>query len=196
VIHDLTLDRTTDASGPVAARTMAELRRLDAGGGQPIPRLEEVLELARGFGAGVVVEVKVPPAAATAGDARAEGTGVEPAVVARLGAAGMLAECAVISFDHPTVARIKALAPGLATGALVMQPAADAPALLAALAAEIYSPHWSQVDLAAVEAVHRAGGAVAVWTVDDADTLGRVARLGVDAIFTNRPRALLDAATG
>ncbi|HEV3232187.1 MAG TPA: glycerophosphodiester phosphodiesterase family protein, partial [Candidatus Dormibacteraeota bacterium] len=80
VIHDFSLDRTTDASGPVAARTMAELRRVDAGGGQPIPTLEEVLDLARGR-VGVAIEIKIPP----------EGyPGIEAAVLARAGAAGMV----------------------------------------------------------------------------------------------------------
>ncbi|HEV3230901.1 MAG TPA: glycerophosphodiester phosphodiesterase, partial [Candidatus Dormibacteraeota bacterium] len=102
-------------------------------------------------------------------------------------------DCAVISFDHDTIRRVKALEPALVTGALVTQPAADPAGLLAETGAEIYSPHWSMVDLAAVEAVHRAGGAVGVWTVDDADTLGRVSRLGVDAVYSNRPRALLEA---
>lgn len=45
VIHDDTLDRTTDGSGPVETRSLAELRRLDAGAGEKIPTLAEVLEL-------------------------------------------------------------------------------------------------------------------------------------------------------
>lgn len=65
VIHDFTLERTTDGSGPVSEHPFAELRRLDAGMGEKIPLLTEVLDLAagrasvnielKGFGTGVAV---------------------------------------------------------------------------------------------------------------------------------------------
>ncbi len=48
LIHDATLDRTTNGRGPVAARTYPELRELDAGGGERIPTLREAFELAHG----------------------------------------------------------------------------------------------------------------------------------------------------
>jgi len=65
VIHDDSLERTTDGAGPVAARTLAELQALDAGAwkheryrGERIPTLSEALDLARELGIGVYVEVK------------------------------------------------------------------------------------------------------------------------------------------
>src|SRR5467141_4373005 len=61
VIHDHTLDRTTNGSGLVRDYTAAELRRLDAGEGEKIPLLQEVIELALGK-VGLVIEIKqVPP---------------------------------------------------------------------------------------------------------------------------------------
>lgn len=64
VIHDATLERTTDGQGPVATRSLAELRRLDAGGwkqarfrGERVPTLREVLDLARDR-IGVYLEIK------------------------------------------------------------------------------------------------------------------------------------------
>src|SRR6266511_3945699 len=48
VIHDETVDRTTDGHGPVAGFSLEELRRLDAGQGERIPTLEEVLATTRG----------------------------------------------------------------------------------------------------------------------------------------------------
>lgn len=61
VIHDTTLDRTTDGSGPVGERTVAELSRLDAGDGERIPMLRDVLN---GFPAvALQLEVKAPAAA-------------------------------------------------------------------------------------------------------------------------------------
>ncbi|RLG49442.1 MAG: glycerophosphodiester phosphodiesterase, partial [Thermoproteota archaeon] len=60
VIHDETLDRTTSGSGRVRDYTLAELKRLDAGMGERIPSLEEVLKEASG--ALLVVELKDPDA--------------------------------------------------------------------------------------------------------------------------------------
>ena len=68
VIHDETLDRTTNGHGPVKDFTLAELQRLDAGQGEPIPALEEVLELVRGR-------------AQLAGGNEAAGSGPGPAAV-------------------------------------------------------------------------------------------------------------------
>ena len=48
VIHDETLDRTTNGKGRVKDFTLAELQRLDAGRGEPIPSLEEVFDLVQG----------------------------------------------------------------------------------------------------------------------------------------------------
>jgi glycerophosphoryl diester phosphodiesterase len=58
VIHDHTLERTTNGSGLVRQHTLAELRELDAGGGERLPVLAEVCELARGAGVGLCVEIK------------------------------------------------------------------------------------------------------------------------------------------
>lgn len=58
VIHDDTVERTTDGSGSVAEMSLAELRRLDAGKGERMPTCEEVLELVAGTGVLLVVDVK------------------------------------------------------------------------------------------------------------------------------------------
>ena len=63
VIHDETLDRTTNGRGPVRDFTLAELKKLDAGRGEPVPSLEEVFDLVQGK-AHLVVELKQPEAAA------------------------------------------------------------------------------------------------------------------------------------
>ncbi|WP_372695342.1 glycerophosphodiester phosphodiesterase, partial [Immundisolibacter sp.] len=62
VIHDDTLERTTDGHGPVATQPLAALRRLDAGGGERIPLPQEVLDLCRGRCA-VNLELKGPDVA-------------------------------------------------------------------------------------------------------------------------------------
>ena len=59
VIHDPTVDRTTNGRGPLSRYSIADLQRLDAGDGQPIPMLEDVLE-AVPAGVGINIELKGP----------------------------------------------------------------------------------------------------------------------------------------
>lgn len=61
ILHDSTLDRTTNGSGPVTDRTLAELKALDAGGGETIPTYEEVLGLVSGTGVKLLLDIKVSP---------------------------------------------------------------------------------------------------------------------------------------
>ncbi|MEE9285781.1 MAG: glycerophosphodiester phosphodiesterase family protein, partial [Dehalococcoidia bacterium] len=59
LMHDLTVDRTTDGTGPVANLTLEQLRALDAGRGEPVPTLAEALALTAG-NILLVVEIKQP----------------------------------------------------------------------------------------------------------------------------------------
>jgi len=59
VLHDETLDRTTDGSGMVTDRTLDELKQLNAGGGESIPSYAEVLELAANSGVKLLLDIKV-----------------------------------------------------------------------------------------------------------------------------------------
>lgn len=189
VIHDPTLDRTTNGSGPVATRTMAELSGLDAGQGQRIPRLEEVLELARGR-AGVAIEVKGMLEDETAPSTY---SGIEARVVQAVRDAGMTRDVAVISFDHSVVATVKEMEPEIVGGVLVISQPMMLGHLLAGTPAEVYSPHWSSIGPDTIRQVRDAGKFVAVWTVDDEAALRTCQELGVDAVYTNRPRDLITA---
>src|SRR4051812_30531547 len=102
VIHDETLDRTTNGHGLVREHTLAELRTLDAGGGQCIPTLDEVLACAREQETIVDIEIKNAPVYYD---------GIEQRVVTALDRAGMTEQAIVISFDHAAVQRVKSLDP-------------------------------------------------------------------------------------
>ncbi len=62
IMHDETVDRTTDGTGKVADLTLAELRALDAGGGEKIPTYEEVLLLMEDTGVTLLLDLKPNPA--------------------------------------------------------------------------------------------------------------------------------------
>ncbi|MEA2682128.1 MAG: glycerophosphoryl diester phosphodiesterase [Chloroflexota bacterium] len=183
VIHDHTLDRTTNGSGAVGARTMAELRALDAGKGEPVPELPEVLELARGR-VGLAIEIKSPPV---------RYPGLEEEIVRTLRDQAMVDECAVICFDHRVIRKVRDLEEGLVVGALVAGRPLLLPELLAYARAEVYSPHWSFVDDEVVAETHDCGAVVGVWTVDDPATLDTVVAAGVDAVYSNRPGVIAAA---
>lgn len=177
VIHDHTLERTTNGKGLVGRKTMTELEQLDAGSGEKIPRLEEVLDLAKGR-VGIAIEVKSLPV---------KYPGIEQVLVDKLRQEKMVDDSAVISFDHRVVRETLEIEPELVGGVLVAGRPLLLPELLRYAHAQIYSPHWSFVDTETVTEVHAAGAVLGVWTVDDVETLERCLRLGVDAIYTNRP---------
>jgi glycerophosphoryl diester phosphodiesterase len=180
VIHDHTLERTTNGSGLVRDHSAAELRKLDAGDGEKIPLLQEVVELALGK-VGLVIEIKqVPPLY----------PGLEEKLVNMLRQLGAVQECAAISFNHPVIHELRKMEPslqlGVLEGARPMHPAA----ILRDSGADVYSPHWGAADPQVVKEVHDAGGAVAVWPVDDEAALAWCRYSKPDAIFSNRPREI------
>lgn len=182
VIHDATLDRTTDGTGAVRGHTMAELRALDAGDGLPPPTLDELCEVVASHGAaGLCVEIKQP---------ETPYPGIEERVVDALRAHGLTEVAVVISFHHPTVAEVKRLAPALLTGALLDQRPPDPGQVLRACRGELYAPHYLAMDPEITTAIHEAGGYVGCWTVDDADAAAWCRTCNPDSVFTNSPRTV------
>ena len=183
VIHDHTLQRTTDGTGLVVQRSLAELRRLDAGNGERLPVLAEVCALARDR-VGLCIEIKQIPIPYP---------GLEERLVGLLRELDMVKQTAVISFDHRAVRRLKDLEPRLMTGVLEGARPIDPAGLLRRAVADIYAPHYGAMDPELVEEVHAAGGVVGVWTVDDAAAVAWCRACRPDSVFTNRPREILPA---
>ncbi len=183
VIHDHTLDRTTDGRGLVAQRTLAELRRLDAGNGERLPVLAEVCALARDR-VGLCIEIKQIPIPYPS---------LEEKLVRLLRELDMVEQTAVISFDHRAIRRLKELQPDLTLGVLEGARPIDPVGMLRGAGADIYAPHYGAMDPDLVAEVHAAGGAVGVWTVDDAAAVAWCQVCGPDSVFTNRPREILPA---
>jgi glycerophosphoryl diester phosphodiesterase len=178
VIHDHTLERTTNGTGLVKDHTAAELRKLDAGEGEKIPLLQEVVELALGK-VGLVIELKQLPQLYE---------GLEEKLLNMLRQLGAVSECAVVSFNHLAIHELRkkepALQLGILEGARPMHPAK----LLREAGADVYSPHWGAIDPQVVKEVHAAGGAVGVWPVDDDMAIAWCKYCKPDSIFTNRPK--------
>jgi glycerophosphoryl diester phosphodiesterase len=182
VIHDETLERTTNGHGLVREHTLAELRTLDAGNGQRLMTLDEVLDWASGRETVVDIEIKNAPVYYA---------GIEDAVVASVRKAEMLEQVIVISFDHTAVKRVKTLEPRIATGVLyACRPTDGGVGLAHAAGADAVLPHWAYVTADDVALAHAADLAVAPWASSDPVVLRHLIACGVDAIGTNHPDVL------
>lgn len=101
VLHDATVDRTTDGSGPIAALTLAEAQALDAGGGARIPTVEDVVDLAKRSSIPILPEIKDGPAA----------PGLTRELVALLRANNYLERSVVQAFEAATLEELRRLEP-------------------------------------------------------------------------------------
>ncbi len=184
VFHDRRLERCTDGSGVLTAQSRAYLASLDAGEGEGIPTLWQVMEAIAGQ-AELHIELK---GAQTADEVARLTRRAE----AELGFAPT--QWVVSSFHHPELARFAALRPDIRLGALT----STIPLTLAKFAAELGA--WSLncdvdfVDQALVQDAHDRGLKVLVYTVDEPADQAMLAAIGVDGIFTNRPDRFLPPA--
>ncbi|MBN1874110.1 MAG: glycerophosphodiester phosphodiesterase [Anaerolineae bacterium] len=188
VIHDATVDATTNGTGFVAEFSLAQLKALDAGTsfspafiGERIPTLEEVL-MDIGDKLLINIELKAPTSRAK---------GLEEAVVGVVRRTGMQKRVWFSSFKPYALYRSRQLAPEIPCGllygtqlrTLLLRPFTPYEAL---------HPAKELVTEAGIRRAHRRGLRVAVWTVDDPDQARQLAEWGVDAIITNEPALLLN----
>ncbi|WOX51461.1 glycerophosphodiester phosphodiesterase [Aeromonas sp. CD] len=184
VFHDRRLERCTDGGGVLTAQSRAYLASLDAGEGEGIPTLWQVMEAIAGQ-AELHIELK---GAQTADEVARLTRRAE----AELGFAPT--QWVVSSFHHPELARFAALRPDIRLGALT----STIPLTLAKFAAELGA--WSLncdvdfVDQTLVQDAHDRGLKVLVYTVDEPADQAMLAAIGVDGIFTNRPDRFLPPA--
>jgi glycerophosphoryl diester phosphodiesterase len=178
VIHDDTLERTTDGAGRVAARSAAALQELDAGSwfaphfaAEALPTLEEVLRL---FGGRLRLNLEVK--AVRAGMAVLE-------LLTRF----PRAEVVVSSFDHGLLTRLRRAAPDLSLAVLADHDWHRALAKAAALRVCAFHPRADLVNRPLLTACRRLAMPVHAWTVDDPGRARTLVRLGVAGLFTNDP---------
>ena len=187
VIHDFTVDKTTDGSGRVSGFTLEELKRLDAGSkfspafaGERIPTLGEVFDVLE---AHTIVNVELKTA--SKGD-----NGLEAATIALVRGRGLQDRVILSSFNPFSLLRVRRLAPELKVGLLY---APDLPVYLRkawfrfVLKPDALHPRYQMVDARYMAWAKKQGCDVNVWTVDDPTDIRHLADLGVNAIITNRP---------
>jgi glycerophosphoryl diester phosphodiesterase len=175
VHHDPTIARDSNAYGrsAIAELAFAQLRAVRLAEGIGIPTLAQVLEVVP-EGRRVYVEIK--------------GEGIEERVADVIKQSAV--DCAVHSFDHGAIARLRRLAPDIPRGILYDRHAIDIDAAIRETGARDVWPNWKLIDRGTVALVHARGGRVIAWTVNSSGPASDLAAIGVDGICTDDVRLL------
>jgi glycerophosphoryl diester phosphodiesterase len=195
IVHDTTLDRTTDGSGPVAGRTLRELKALDAGSrfsapfaGERIPTLAEVFE---SLGQRCLINVELTNYASPRDSL--------PQRVAQLVRDFHLEARVLLSSFNPIALRAaRRRAPELPLGLLVGPTQAGWTRRVFPILAphEAFHPHESLIREETVRSLHRGGRKVVPWTVDRPERIRGLLSQGVDAIITDDPEVAREVRDG
>lgn len=197
VIHDNTVDRTTDGHGRIADLTLAEIKELDAGkkfsekfAGEKVPTLEETMETLNGK-AQLLIEIKK--------DHDSLYPGLEEKVVDLIHRYDAGKWTIVQSFNKHSVEKVQKADPSLRTFYLLGH---NFSAFYDSIAENIrndkklppsftgIAPHYSVLDAGRVDTLHRAGYLVYAWTVKP-EEMERIISMKVDGIITNDPDKLI-----
>jgi glycerophosphoryl diester phosphodiesterase len=185
VAHDEELSGL-GGKGEIAAATLAEVRALDAGGGERVPTLDEVLDR---FGERIPFNLELKRGSSATYE------GLERAALDAVRERGLLEQTLFSSFFDPVLERLRALAPEARLARLFSPRDPERPLERArAVGAEAINPWSGLVQPGLIEAAHAEGLAVYVFTADEEQEMRSLLDLGVDGIFTNFPdrlRALL-----
>ena len=177
VIHDDTLERTTNGFGKVTETNFSALRNLDAGKGEKIPYLQEVINQVKEKGT-LIIELK--------------GSKAEKKVVELIQKNNLHDKCYVISFWHSMVRRVKNLDENIKTGVLFVGNPIKPDQLAKNAKADALFLNHNFVNKKLVEKAHKKGLEVHVWNIDDKKDIKGIADLEVDGIGSNKPDILVE----
>ena len=172
VLHDATVNRTTNGRGRVEALSLRELKALDAGNGEPVPTVEDVLRLAAGR-AGVMLELKVAGVAHLTIRAVHKSQFQDPLIYA--------------SFLHEELTEVRAVEPKAALMVLFERlPRSPVTYAMRYHPAYVGLRH-DRLSRPFVDACHQEGIRVCIYTANTPGDIGRALSLGVDGVISNFP---------
>jgi glycerophosphoryl diester phosphodiesterase len=185
-IHDDTLNRTTNGQGRVHDRTLAELRKLDAGSwfgsqftGERIPTLEEVLEFSKKND--VVFYLELKPGGSWGG---------EHALIGALRESGEIPRCVVISFEPAILSNLRKIEPTIMTGVLYDAQLADPLAAALEVGARQIAVRADLVTPRMISEARKKDLQVLCWTVNHPAHIRELKAAGVDGIMSDYPDRL------
>ncbi|HTY15598.1 MAG TPA: glycerophosphodiester phosphodiesterase family protein [Methanoregulaceae archaeon] len=171
VIHDAKLDRTTSGTGRVNDHTLKELRVLDAGEGETIPTLSEIMALVKGK-CGIFIEIKEP--------------GSEQAVCSLLGT-DPADDVFIVSFHEESLRTVKNLLSWVKTGYIFSEPNDNPVSRAVSLRADAIIPRLDRLSSDLIEIAHRNRIIVIPWTPNTPHEIRKAIKLGADGIITDNP---------
>ncbi len=178
VIHDDTLDRTTNGTGKVSDMTIEQLRALDAGKGERIPELSEALSVAKRYSRPLVIELKEE--------------GMEWQVLEEVTEAGLGDKVIISSFIHTSLRNLKEKAPEIKTGVIITSVPVNPVRLVQDAKADVIFAKYSRITREFIDAcVGYEGIEVYLWTVNTIDDLNNTISYGVDGVVTDNPCELI-----
>lgn len=192
ILHDTTVDRTTNGTGKVGDLTLAELKSLDAGSwfsprfqGEEIPTLEEILDRYKGKRSGILIELKNPELY----------PGIEKQLADLLKKKRMhkrTGKVIVQSFNHESIQTYHQIQPSVPLGVLISYTQykngiSDEQIDAFASYAQYFNPNKSLVDSDLVKRVHQRGLKIFPYTIQDKEAADQLIKAGVDGIITDYP---------
>jgi glycerophosphoryl diester phosphodiesterase len=186
--HDRVLDRVTDHSGAVADLTYAEISEARIHGIDPIPRLSDLL--AEFPDARFNVDAKSPEAVAVLASTIEAYGAYDRVCVSSFGIRRVYELRRRLGSRVPSAASALGIAANRFAPWLTWALNTPAPVLQMPISLPVRGRRLTVLTPALVEAVHRAGKQVQIWTVDDPETMERLIDAGVDGIFTDRIEVL------
>lgn len=182
IMHDETVDRTTNGRGPVKDKTLAELRALDAGRGEPPPTFAEVIALAQSAGVWMLAEIKSPHLY----------PGIELKILHALTAANYLDKTLMMSFDWKSLERVRELSPAAKIGALYDEKMLTVSRIPARAQYACPLADIALLNPFMIRQAHRQGRAVFAWFWKTENPLfyRGLHALGVDGLIADDPVAV------
>jgi glycerophosphoryl diester phosphodiesterase len=175
VIHDETVDRTTDGAGKVSNLTLRQLKNLCLAFGEKIPTLVEVSEAVKGK-IKLVVELKELE--------------LEEKALSTIVDAGIIEDAIFVSFHHGSIRRLKQLNPE-ANGGIIVRSGLISPVKAALECGVTYLfQHYRYINAETLAEAKNKGIKVVAWTIDHKDLAEKIRLLGVNGIATNRPEII------
>ena len=170
IMHDPDVNRTTDGNGFIKNYTIQELKKLDAGKGETIPTLDEIISCVKDR-IGLVIEIKEP--------------GTEGKIIKKINE-NELENTILTSFYHKSIKNARKMNPSVDAGIIFACQPVDVVQMASNASANIIFPSYEYMNEDMVKQAQNEGISVYPWTIDEPEIFKKFVEMGVDGIVTNK----------